>query len=415
MVKLRSNIIAALDLGTSKVGCFIARIDERGRPRVIGMGHQASKGIKSGTIVDMDAVEYVILNVVHAAEQMAGERIQSVFVNVSGGQPISHSFDIELPLSGHPVNDHDLQILQAQKPSLPPSSDGFERDIIHSIPVHYLLDGTRGIRDPRGMYGQRLGANIHVVSAHSNALRNLTTCVRRCHLEVDAFVVSPYASGLACLVEDEMDLGVTLIDMGGGTTSIAVFFDGNVVYTDTIPIGGGHVTHDIARGLSTPLSHAERLKTLYGSAVVAASDTHEMIDVVPIGEEDTEIANHVPKSLMTGIVQPRIEETFELVRSHLEASGFAKLAGRRAVLTGGASQLSGVREVASLILDKQIRLGKPIRLAGLAEATGGPSFAASAGMLAYALLREKQSKAAKPANENASWFGRLHHWLQENL
>ncbi|MGD9649256.1 MAG: cell division protein FtsA, partial [Dongiaceae bacterium] len=339
MVKLRSNIIAALDLGTSKVGCFIARIDERGRPRVIGMGHQASKGIKSGTIVDMDAVEYVILNVVHAAEQMAGERIQSVFVNVSGGQPISHSFDIELPLSGHPVNDHDLQILQAQKPSLPPSSDGFERDIIHSIPVHYLLDGTRGIRDPRGMYGQRLGANIHVVSAHSNALRNLTTCVRRCHLEVDAFVVSPYASGLACLVEDEMDLGVTLIDMGGGTTSIAVFFDGNVVYTDTIPIGGGHVTHDIARGLSTPLSHAERLKTLYGSAVVAASDTHEMIDVVPIGEEDTEIANHVPKSLMTGIVQPRIEETFELVRSHLEASGFAKLAGRRAVLTGGASQL----------------------------------------------------------------------------
>ena len=177
-------------------------------------------------------------------------------------------------------------------------------------------------------------------------MRNHHRRVGRCHLDIDALVVSPYAAGLACLVEDEIDLGVTVIDMGGGTTTIGVFFDGNLVFADCVPVGGGHVTNDIARGLSTPLAHAERMKTLYGSAIASTRDEREMIAVPQIGEEEDGQVNHVPKSLLVGIIAPRLEETFELVRNRLEASGFDKVAGRRVVLTGGACQLHGVRELA---------------------------------------------------------------------
>jgi cell division protein FtsA len=218
-------------------------------------------------------------------------------------------------------------------------------------------------------------------------------------------------------VSDERDLGVTLIDMGGGTTTIAVFYDGQVVYTDSVPIGGQHVTSDIARGLSTPLAHAERMKTLYGSALASGSDEREMIDVPLVGEEDQHHANPVPKSILTGVIQPRVEETFELVRSRLEASGFDNLAGRRVVLTGGASQLSGVRDLAQLILDKQVRMGRPMRVHGLAEAVSGPAFATCAGLLVHALLpagepiRRRRSETAAASG----FIGRLGLWLKENF
>ena len=292
-----------------------------------------------------------------------------------------------------------------------------ERELIHSIPVGYTIDGNRGIRDPRGMFGDRLGASMHVVTAASGAVRNLSTVVERAHLDIDQLVVSPYASGLATLVEDEIDLGVTLIDMGGGTTSLAVFFDGAVVHTDTVPVGGCHVTNDVARGLSTPLIEAERLKTLYGSAIASASDERELIDVPLVGEDNRSQPNHVPKSYLNQIIQPRLEETFELVRGQLEASGFDKLAGRRVVLTGGASQLQGVRELAAAVLDKQVRMGRPIRLQGLAESTGGPAFATAAGLLAYAVaeITDRPGRMALRVPPSAGLFGRFGHWLRENF
>jgi cell division protein FtsA len=229
---------------------------------------------------------------------------------------------------------------------------------------------------------------MHLITAAAGPLRNLQTCVERCHLDIQSLVISPYASGLATLVEDEMDLGVTVIDMGGGTTTIAVFFDGHVIYTDSLAIGGGHVTNDIARGLSTPLAHAERMKTLYGNCIPSPADEREVISVPQVGEEDPANATTIPKSILVGIIQPRLEETFELVRSRLEHGGYGKIAGRRVVLTGGASQLSGVRELAALVLDKQVRMGRPIRIGGLAEATGGPAFATAVGLLAYGTSAE---------------------------
>jgi cell division protein FtsA len=265
------------------------------------------------------------------------------------------------------------------------------------------------------MFGERLGVDMHVVTAAAGAVRNLTSCVARCHLDIRALVVSPYAAGLAALVDDERDLGVTVIDMGGGTTTIAVFFDGNLVFTDSVPVGGGHVTNDIARGLSTPIAHAERMKTLYGSAISSLSDEREMISVPQVGEEDDGQANHVPKSLLVGIIAPRLEETFELVRNRLESSGFDKIVGRRIVLTGGACQLPGTRELAALILDKQIRVGRPLRIQGLAEAMNGPAFSTSAGLVHFALSERAEIPRHGRAltEEPNGLIGRVGHWIRE--
>ncbi len=411
-MKSRRNIIAALDVGSTKVCCFVARLERD--LQIIGFGHQASKGIRGGTVVDMESAAAAIAAAVQDAEQMAGETVKSVLVNVSGGLLGSDTLQVEVAIAGHEVGDGDLKRALAQGRAGYQKPD---RELIHSIPVGYSIDGSRGIRDPRGMYGERLGVNMHFVSAAAGPIRNLAACIDRCHIDADSFVVSPYASGLACLVPDEIDLGVTCIDMGGGTTTIAIFFDGNVVFTDSVPVGGVHVTSDIARGLSCSLAHAERMKTLYGSALASPQDHEEIIDVPLIGEEQPAQPNHVPKSLLTGVIQPRLEETFELARERLEASGFNKLAGRRVVLTGGASQLQGARDLAAQVLDKQVRLGRPSPIAGLAEATSGPAFATAAGMLLHAVRAGNGSPLAEftGLEDPSGVIGRLGHWIRENL
>lgn len=414
LAKPRSGLIAALDIGTTKVVCFVAQVDPDEGIRVTGIGHQVSRGVRAGVIVDMEQAERSIRGAVHAAEQMAGETIREVFVNISAGSPASQTLPVAISIAGHEVGDADLRRVLGLGYLQTEASD---REIIHSIPVNYSIDGSHGIRDPRGMYGERLGVNMHVVGASAGPVRNLKAAVARCHLDPQALVVSPYAAGLAALVEDETDLGVTCIDMGGGITSIAVFFDGEVVYTECIPIGGQHVTSDIARGLSTPPAHAERMKTLYGAARSASTDEQEIIDVPQVGEDEHASPNHVPKSMLVGIIQPRIEETFELVRARLEASGFERVAGRRVVLTGGASQLQGVRDLAALILDKQIRMGRPLKIGGLAEATGGPAFATCAGVLQYAVTRYAGpvNRSRRRAEEANGVFGRVGLWLRDNL
>ncbi len=443
----RRDLIAALDVGSSKVCCLIARVDDTGRPRVVGIGQQASRGVKNGAIVDMEAAENAILVAVHAAEQMADETIESVYVNLSGGKPESHAMAFEVSIDGHAIDDSDLRRIMRMSRQVQPGEIGTarhagpanganghggalngsgangtsadardcRRQLLHCIPTGYAIDGSRGIRDPRGMYGDVLGCSVHLITADSGPIRNLSTCVKRCHLEIDGFVVSPYAAGLAALVEDELELGVTLIDMGGGTTSIAVFMEGSLVFADVIPIGGKHVTSDIARGLSTSLTHAERMKTLYGHAIASTADSRETIEVPRVGEDEHDSPQQIPRSLLTGIIQPRLEETFELVRAHLEISGFDKAAGRRVVLTGGASQVPGLRDLASLILDKQVRIGRPVQVTGLAESTGGPAYATAAGLLTYALEAETAAPAdVRPEDREPSGFmGRLGHWFRE--
>lgn len=430
--KQRSGLVAALDIGSSKVCCFVARIGDGGsgalltRPaglaaggavppiRVGGIGHQVSRGVKSGQVIDTDLLQTSILNAVHAAEKMAGETLGSVLVNLPGGWPVSQTVGVEVSIDGHEVGDTDVRRVLDQGRSVEGLDD---HELIHTIPVGFAIDGANGIRDPRGMYGQTLGAHVHVVTASVGAVKTLRTVIERCHLDIEATVIAPYASGLASLVEDEMDLGVTVVDMGGGTTTIAVFFDGNVVYTDCIPVGGQHVTSDIARGLSTPLLSAERIKTLYGSAMASPLDDQETIDVPLIGEDQHAQPNPMPKSLLVGIVRPRLEEILELVRSRLEASGFDRVAGRRVVLTGGASQLPGVRDLAQLVLDKQVRMGRPTKVMGLAEAAGGPAFATCAGLLVYAAQPQLEALQfmPPPQPEHTGLVGRVGSWLREHF
>jgi len=397
LARPRGGLIAALDIGSTKVCCFVARVEAA--PRVLGIGHQVARGVRSGTIVDLEAAGHSIRNAVHAAEEMAGEQIERVVVNLSGGFAGSRIVKAEIDLGHREISDSDMRQVLERGYRMRGADD---RQVIHSIPVGFSIDESRGIRDPRGMAGERLGINMHIVTAAVAAVRNHTAAIGRAHLETEALVVSPYAAGLACLVADEMDLGVTVIDMGGGTTTIGVFFAGNLVFADSLPVGGSHVTNDIARGLSTPLAHAERLKALFGSAIAATLDDREPIAVPQIGEEDV------------SIIAPRIEETFEMVRNRLEASGFDKIAGRRVVLTGGACQLHGVRELAGLILDKQVRIGRPARIKGLAESTHGPAFSAAAGLLLFAMSEKAESPHATrlPAG---GLLGRVGQWLRENL
>jgi cell division protein FtsA len=413
VAKTRTGLIAALDIGSTKVSCFIGHANADGGIRVTGIGHHASSGVRGGVIVDMDAAQAAILTAVSAAEQRSGERLREVVVNLSGGKPASKTVAVEVSIAGHEVAEADLRRVVGYGYNAKIPAD---RELIHCFPVGYAIDAARGIRDPRGMYGDKLGVDMHLVTAAAGTLRNLATCVGRCHLDIETVVVAPYASGLACLVEDEKELGVTVIDMGGGTTSIAVFHDKNLVYTDSVPIGGEHVSRDVARGLSTTMAHAERMKTLYGSAIPSAADEQEIIDVPLIGEESHGQANHVPRSMLVSIIRPRLEETFELVRNRLDDSGAKAVAGRRLVLTGGACQLQGVRELAAGILEKQVRIGRPMRVAGLAEATSGPAFSACAGLLRYAIEKSDEPWSAAAAQENPTvTIGRISQWFRDNL
>ena len=410
----RNSLIAALDVGTTKVCCFVARA-EGDSGRVIGIGHQVSRGLRGGAVVDMEAAEQSIRAAVDAAERMAGETVHGIYVNLSGGSPSSHTIAVEVSVAGHQVDNADTYRVLDQAQA---RCDAGDNQLLHAIPTGYTIDGSRGIRDPRGMYGERLGVNLHVVTAASGPMRNLQVVTERCHLEIEDFVASAYAAGLATLVEDEMDLGVTLIDMGGGTTSIAIFYDGAMVHTDVVAIGGNHVTNDLARGLSTPTIHAERIKALYGSAIASPEDERELVAVPQVGEEGSDAVQQIPRSMLIGIIQPRIEETLELVRDRLQASGLARLAGRRLVLTGGASQLTGVRELAARVLDKQVRIGRPLKVRGLAEATGGPAFATCTGLIAYAIRAPEEARrsiSAAGIEANGWRFARIGQWLRENF
>lgn len=275
------------------------------------------------------------------------------------------------------------------------------------------------------MRGHTLSVGISAVTALTPATRNLSHVAGQNQLEIEGFCAAPYAAGLSALVEDERDLGCTVIDMGGGTTGIAVFAEGRLVHASAVPVGGMHVTSDIARGLTTSLADAERIKTLYGSAHATGTDDGATIDVPPVGEEEHAQPNYVPKSLLTGIIQPRIEETLEMVRAKLADSGLERRIGRRVVLTGGASQLPGVADLAQQILDKQVRLGRPQRVRGLAEATGGPAFAAAAGLLLYAAEHADEMPLVArsagfplgfsfPAPIAGVWMQKVTHWLKEN-
>ncbi|MDT7950576.1 MAG: cell division protein FtsA [Acetobacteraceae bacterium] len=376
----RSGTFGVLDVGTTKVCCLIGRTDPDGTMRVIGSAMRASRGVRAGGIVDLDAASHSIAGVVGEAEDKAGQRIEHYWVNLSCGQPESRLYTVEWPVGGRAVTEHDLRrvVQEGGRRALLAG-----REIIHVVPLMFAVDETQGVLDPRRMHCDQLKARLHVIDAAASAVHNLMATIGRCKLQLEEFVSSPLASGLATLVEDERQLGTTVIDMGGGTTGMAVFSEGQLLHTAHLRIGGLHITKDIAQGLSTPLAQAERLKTLYGSAQPSPDDEREMLPISLVGEEEHDV-HKIPRSRVISIIVPRLEETFEMVRAQLDAAGVAREAGHRVVLTGGASQMPGLRDMATRMLGGQVRLGKPAHLRGLPDLASGPAFATASGLLAWA-------------------------------
>nr|CAD6603042.1 cell division protein FtsA [Rhizobium sp. Khangiran2] len=423
----RSHVVTVLDIGSTKVVCMIGRLTPRqeslvlpGRTHnveIIGIGHQRSRGVKSGVIADLGAAESVVRLAVDAAERMAGLTVDSLIINVSAGRLASDVYTATIDLGGQEVEQADLRKVLV---SASQQSQRQDRAILHSLATGYSLDGERGIRDPLGMFGDLLGVDMHVVSAERATLKNLELCVNRAHLSVEGMVATPYASGLAALVDDEVELGCAAIDMGGGTTTISVFAEGKLVHTDAISLGGHHVTTDLARGLSTRIEDAERLKVVHGSALANGADERDMISIPPIGEDDRDLPTQVPRSLVTRIVRARIEETLELIRDRIEKSGFSPIVGKRVVLTGGASQLTGLPETARRILARNVRIGRPMGISGLPVAAKGPAFSTAVGLMIYPQVAEMETHASQGGLISSLGSGngrlaRMGQWLKESF
>ncbi len=374
-----SGPVGVLDIGTTKIACVIGRIESDGTPRVLGFAWQRARGVRGGGIVDIHEAERAIRACVGQAETEADVRLRSIVVNLSCGQPESRAMNLQWPISGRAVTDQDVRrvLLECRARA---ASEG--RDIIHALPLAWAADDAQGVADPRGLYCDTLSVRMHVVDAMKTALLNVGACLQLCDLEVTEMVSAPFAAGLSSLVEDERLLGATVLDMGGGTTGMAVFGDGQLLHTSQMPLGGQHITNDIARVLSTPVAHAERLKTLYGSAQASPDDEREMLPVPMVGEEEHHIAK-VPRSAVVNIICPRLEETFEMARERLDNSGLGRAAGTRVILVGGASQMSGITEMAAKILNRGVRLGRPAAPRGLPESASGPAFATVTGLLAW--------------------------------
>ena len=373
----RTGLVAALDVGSSKVVCLIGRA-EPGSLRVLGTALRESQGVKAGTITSLDLAEEAIRDAVAAAENHADARIQNVIIGVNCGQPVNIMSRNAMVLDGALVTDAHLRALLAEGRAKC-IRDGYE--IIQSAPTAYAVDEARGVRDPSGMFCQRIGVVMHAVGIKPSPLQNLRLAVERCHLTIAGTLFAPYASGLATLTDDEKQLGATVVDMGGGVTSIAVFNEGQLVYADVVPAGGAQVTADLARMLAAPLSAAERAKTLHGAALGDLEYGADVVTVPQMGEDGEDAGMRVPRSMLTRIIQARMEEILGEVQTRLRASGFDVAAGRRAVLTGGGSQLSGVRELAARILNKQVRIGRPAAFPGLPAASASPDYATAVGLL----------------------------------
>lgn len=377
---LRTGPFGVLDIGTTKVICLIGRTESDGSLRVLGMGWQRGRGVRGGSITDLDEAERAIRAAVAQAEEMSDYRLRSVTVNLTCGHPESRLFNVQWPVGGRAVTEADIRRV-VQEGRTRAVSEG--RETIHALPLGFSVDETAGVADPRGHHCEHLTARLHIVDATTMALRNLGATINRAELDIAELVSAPMAAGLSTLVADERELGATVIDMGGGTTGMAVFSEGQLLHTAQLPVGGVHVTNDIARLLSTTVVHAERIKTLNGSAQSSPDDERELLPVPLVGEEEHQFAK-VPRSMVVSIIKPRLEETFELVRDRLDGAGLGRAAGTRVVLTGGASQMVGAREMAARILNRQVRQGRPAHLRGLPDSAAVPGSAVAVGMLLWA-------------------------------
>ncbi len=392
--------VAALDIGSSRITCMIAEISDTGAMEVIGIGTYRAKGIRAGQIVDMDLVRYCVLQAVSAAEKSAEMQIKEVHVSLSSSQVRSTLLPVEMPLRGETIEARHIQQLTAfarkavlgQSPQSKVEVSSPSLHVMHTIPLEFVVDGEGGISDPCGMVGATLGTPCHVISTSLSSFTNLARCLENCHLVMRSASIASLASAHACLTDDERELGTTLIDIGGGTTSIVVYSGDKPCYTEVLPIGGRSITSDIANVLPTTLLHAERLKLSFGRAFIQPGDERSIIEAPTSADRQTAEQRKISVSFLNQIIQARVEEIFEMVAQRLENPQIARYAGRRVVLTGGGALLPGIKDEACRVLQKEVRIGRPFNMGGILE-SAGPEWATAAGLLKAGLPKHRTPKA----------------------
>ncbi len=392
---MQRGVIAILDVGTSKIACLVLRFDgpEEGREdglgslagqsqfRIIGAATTMSRGVRFGEIDAMQETERAIRTAVQAAQKMANVRVDHVIACLSGAWPRSYGLAGEIALDGGQVTEQDIgRVLAAS--DVPDFGPG--REVLHAQPVNFSLDHRSGLADPRGHVGQKLSVDMHLLTVDTGAIQNLLYCIKRCDLELAGLASSAYVSGISSLVEDEQELGAACIDMGGGSSGVSVFIKKHMIFADSVRMGGDHITSDISKGLQVPLATAERIKTFHGGVVATGMDDREMIGIGADSGDWEKDSRKVSRAELIGIMRPRVEEILEEVREMLDAAGFDQLPSRQIVLTGGASQIPGLDGLASRILGRNVRLGRPLRVQGLPQAATGPGFASSVGLCLFA-------------------------------
>ena len=405
------DLIVGLDIGTSKVVAIVCEITQDDKIEIVGIGSHPSRGLKKGVVVNIESTVQSIQRAVEEAELMAGCEIHSVFAGIAGSHIRSLNSHGIVAIRDNEITASDVErVIDAARAVAIPA----DQKILHILPQEFIIDNQEGIKEPIGMSGVRLEAKVHMVTGAVSAAQNIIKCVRRCGLEVDDIILEQLASSLAVLTEDEKELGICLVDIGGGTTDIAVFTDGSIRHTAVIPIAGDQVTNDIAVALRTPTQNAEDIKKKYGCALTQLASRDDAIEVPSNGERPS---RRLSRQMLAEVIEPRVEELYGLIQAELRRSGFEDLIGSGIVLTGGSSKMEGMIDLAEEVFHMPVRLGVPQYIGGLRGVVQNPVFATGVGLVLYgAKYREgKTFERTTPARGVKGVWGKMKGWFEGNF
>ncbi|AGM41455.1 cell division protein FtsA [Spiribacter salinus M19-40] len=409
--KTERNLLVGLDIGTSKVVAIVGEMQSDGDVEVIGIGSHPSRGLKKGVVVNIESTVQSIQRAVEEAELMAGCEIHSVYVGIAGSHVRSLNSHGIVAIKEKEVTQGDIErVLDAARAVAIPA----DQEILHTLPQEYIIDSQEGVREPIGMSGVRLEAKVHMVTGAVSAAQNIVKCIRRCGLEVDDVILEQLASSYAVLTDDEKELGVCLVDIGGGTTDLAVFTDGAIRHTAVIPIAGDQVTNDIAVALRTPTQHAEEIKMRYACALSQLASTEETIEVPSVGDRSP---RRLARQTLAEVVEPRYEELMTLVQAELRRSGFEDLIAAGVVLTGGSAKMEGAVDLAEEVFHSPVRLGMPQHMTGLTDVVRNPIYATGVGLLHCGHLHRGERHPDFSSNSRgfASVWSRMKDWFKGNF
>jgi cell division protein FtsA len=405
------NLVVGLDIGTSKVLAIVGEVTAAGEVEIIGVGHHPSRGMKKGVVVNIESTVQSIQRAIEEAELMAGCQIQSVYAGIAGSHIRSINSHGTVAIKDKEVGPGDVDRVIESARWIPA-----DQKVLHVLPQEFIIDGQEGIREPIGMSGVRLEAKVHIVTGAVSAAQNIVKCVRRCGLEVDDIILEQLASSMAVLTEDEKELGVCMVDIGGGTTDISVFTEGAIRHTSVLPIAGDQVTNDIAVALRTPTANAEEIKKKYGCALTQLATSDESIEVPSVGDRPP---RSLARQTLAEVIEPRIEELFGLVLAELRRSGFEDVIGSGIVLTGGSSKMEGMIDLAEEVFHMPVRLGIPQGVGGLSGVVHNPIYATGVGLVLYGAKSRSGSRYGLPPQPASigikGVLGKMKSWFQGNF